>query len=224
MGQGYKTLPHFFKMKIRLIIFDLDGTLVDAYAAINKSFNYAMRKSGYPVQSAAVIRKSVGWGDRKLLAPFVRGKDLKEVLRIYRKHHASSLIRHSKLLPGARSVLARLKDKGYKLAVASNRPLKFSRLAIRSLKLDRYFSYIACADKIGYAKPKPQILLRILKRFGVKPAEALYIGDMYIDAQAGKNAGIKTIVVPTGSSSKKEIRKAKPYALVRNLKGLYAYL
>ncbi len=73
----------------RLVIFDLDGTLIDAYPAITESFNYVMRGFGYPVRSPRVIRGAVGWGDRNLLAPFVREKDLGRMLVAYRRHHSS---------------------------------------------------------------------------------------------------------------------------------------
>jgi len=63
---------------IKLIIFDLDGTLVNAYPAIIKSFNYTMQKLGYPKQSNLNIRRAVGWGDDNLLKPFLNSKDLKK--------------------------------------------------------------------------------------------------------------------------------------------------
>jgi len=61
--------------RIKLIIFDLDGTLVDAYPAIISSFNYTMQKLNYPVQDVLTIRRAVGWGDENLLRPFIKEKD-----------------------------------------------------------------------------------------------------------------------------------------------------
>lgn len=201
--------------KIKLIIFDLDGTLVDAYAAISKSFNYTMQKLGYPKQPQQVIRKAVGWGDENLLKPFVKGKDLKQSLFIYRRHHRVTLLKYSHLYPKVKKILSYLLSKRYKLAVASNRPARFSLIIIRKLHLSRYFDYVLCADRLRFAKPHPQILNRIMQKFSVKPAQALYIGDMIIDAQAGRRAGVKTIIVTTGSSSPQEIKKEKPYLIIR---------
>ncbi|MCM8797012.1 MAG: HAD family hydrolase, partial [Candidatus Omnitrophica bacterium] len=138
---------------IKLIIFDLDGTLINAYQAIIHSFNYAMQKAGYPRQSGRVIRKAVGWGDENLLKPFVRKDDLKKVLSVYRRHHKNSLLKESRLLPGVRPLLIYLYNKGYKLAVASNRPTRFSLILIRHLRLTPYLSYVLCSDKVRYGKP-----------------------------------------------------------------------
>jgi len=85
----------------KVVIFDLDGTLVGAYKAIARSFNYAMLKLNYPKQPPVVIRKAVGWGDEKLLGPFVKRADLKKALIIYRRQQKRDLIRYSRLLLGS---------------------------------------------------------------------------------------------------------------------------
>lgn len=182
--------------KIRLVIFDLDGTLVNAYPAIVKSFNFTMRKIGSRLQRPAVIRRAVGWGDRLLLKPFVGRKDLKRALKIYRRHHAFELLKGAHLYAGAAGALALLKKRGYKIAVASNRPTVFSRILIRHLRISRFFDYVLCADRLKYRKPHPQILNEILKKMKVKPEEAVFVGDMAIDAQAGARAHIKTFIMP----------------------------
>ncbi|MDD5592181.1 MAG: HAD family hydrolase [Candidatus Omnitrophica bacterium] len=205
---------------IKLIIFDLDGTLVDAYPAIISSFNYTMHRLGYPKQSKLSIRRAVGWGDENLLKVFIRQKDLSAALSIYRQHHEASLIRQSRLFPYVSKVLTYLKDKGYKLAVASNRPSRFSQILIRHLKIKRYFSYVLCADKLRRGKPHPEIINKIVKKLVLKPQEVFYVGDMVIDALAGKAAGVRTIIVTTGSSSKEEVKKTKPYRIIRRISGL----
>ncbi|MDD5254665.1 MAG: HAD family hydrolase [Candidatus Omnitrophica bacterium] len=209
---------------VRLVIFDLDGTLVNAYPAIIESFNYAMRAGGYPVQAPGIIRAAVGWGDKNLIAPFVRARDLKRVLAAYRRHHRESLRRKSRLLKGARSVLARLKRKSIKLAVASNRPTRFARILIRHLKIAGYFDYVLCSDRLKNIKPHPEILRNIMRRLKTGPRHTVFVGDMVIDAQAGKRARVKTIIVSTGSSSRAAIARVKPYAVIRSLAELSALL
>ncbi len=204
--------------KIKLIIFDLDGTLIDAYEAITKSFNFAMKRFGYPRQSRTAVRRAVGWGDAQLLRSFVKAEDLDRVLKIYRGHHKTSLIKYSKVFPRVRRLLAGLKAKGYKLAVASNRPTRFSLILIRHLRLKPYFDYVLCADKLKAGKPHPEILRLIMARFSARPDETVYVGDMVIDAQAGKRAGVKTVIVTTGSSSIKDIRAQKPWKTVKKIK------
>ena len=200
--------------KVRLIIFDLDGTLVDAYPAIISSFNHTLRRMGYPSQDSLIIRRAVGWGDENLLKPFLKRKDLKVALAIYRRHHQKALLRCSRLFPQAKAVLRDLKRKGYRLAVASNRPSRFSRILIRHLGLERYFTYVLCADRVKYGKPHPEILKKIMGRLRLAPPEAIYVGDMTIDAQAGRRAKIKTIIVTTGSSSQAEIKREKPWRAI----------
>jgi len=199
---------------IELVIFDLDGTLVDAYPAIVESFNFAMRKMGLPLRHPSVIRRAVGWGDQNLLKPFVAPELLTKALLFYRKHHTASLKRGTRFLPGARAALAFLQRKGYKLAVASNRPTKFSHIILKHLKIKNNFDYILCGDKVDKAKPHPEILHRILKKLSVKPAEALYVGDMTVDVEAGNRAGVKTVAVLTGSSTKRELGRLKPYKII----------
>lgn len=209
---------------IKLIIFDLDGTLVNAYPAIVESLNYTIQRLGYPTQDASVIRRAVGWGDKNLLRPFIKIKDLKRALLIYRRHHKHALVRKSHLFPKVKLVLGRIKNKGYRLAVASNRPTKFSWILLHHLKIAKYFGYVLCADRLKYGKPNPEILNRIMQRFALKPNEALYVGDMAIDVKAARFAGVKTIVVPTGSNTRQELHREKPYRIIKGIADLLKIL
>lgn len=201
----------------KLIIFDLDGTLIDAYPAIIRSFNYTMLKLGYRKKNALTIRRAVGWGDENLLKPFLRLKDLDKALLIYRRHHAKALVKNSRAVSGAYRVLDYLKRKGYALAVASNRPTRFSRILIRHLKLEKYFDYVLCADKLKKGKPSPEILNRIMRRLKVRPSSTIYVGDMAIDAEAGRRAKVKTIIVTGGSSTRREIEAENPCLIIGGL-------
>jgi len=202
---------------VKLVIFDLDGTLVNAYSAINSSFNCVMHKLGLKSQSAAVIRGAVGWGDSNLLKPYTPANDLKRALGLYRNHHKHSLLEYSRLYPDVLRLLRQLKAKGYKLAVASNRPTKFSLILLRHLRLVSLFDYVLCSDKLKYGKPHPLILNRIIKRLAVKKPQVLYVGDMTIDAQAGRRAGVKTVIVTGGSSSSLEIKKQSPFKIISSI-------
>jgi len=209
---------------IKLIIFDLDGTLVDAYPAIISSFNYTMQKLNYPAKDGSTIRRAVGWGDENLLMPFIKEKDASCALSIYRKHHKLALLKESRLFPKVDKVLVYLKNKGYMLAVASNRPSRFSWILIRHLKLKRYFDYVLCADKLKHIKPHPEIINRIIQRFALRPKQTLYVGDMTIDAQAGRRAKVETIIVTTGSSTKSEIKRERPCRIIDRISELLKIL
>ena len=200
--------------------FDLDGTLIDAYAAIYSSFNYVMRKLGLKPRSPGLIRRSVGWGDANLLRPYVSERDLGRSLRLYRNHHRLSLLRQSRLYPYARPLLRRLKAQGCKLAVASNRPSRFSLILLKHLRIIDLFDYVLCADKLKHGKPDPEILNKIIKKFSLKKSQVLYVGDMVIDAQAGRRAKVKTIIVTGGSSGIAEIRRECPFKVISGIKQL----
>jgi len=210
--------------RIELIIFDLDGTLVDAYPAIISSFNYTMQRLKLPKQDGLAIRRAVGWGDENLLKPFIKDNDVHRALSIYRKHHKSALLKGARLFPQVHRLLAYLKKKGYTLAVASNRPSEFSWILIRHLKLKKYFNYVLCADKLKHGKPHPEIINKIVQKFGLKPQQALYAGDMTIDAQAGRAAKVKTIIVTTGSNTKSEIKRERPFRVITKISELLKFL
>ncbi len=206
---------------VKLVIFDLDGTLIDAYAAIAASFNYVMCWYGLKPQSPRIIRGLVGWGDVNLLKPYIQKKDLKRALDLYRNHHQRSLIQHTHLYPQARRLLGYLKDKGCSLAVASNRPSRFSHILLKHLGIENFFNYVLCADQGRYAKPHPEMLNKIVKRLKVDKSQTLYVGDMAIDAQAGRRARIDTIIVTSGSSKRAEIEKEKPLRVVLGIGCLF---
>lgn len=207
----------------KLIIFDIDGTLVNAYPAIIASFNYAMRASGYPRKSAYVIRRAVGRGDAELLKPFVAEADLERVLAVYREHHHAALIEKSRLYPGVDRMLASFRKRGITLAVASNRPTRFSELLLAHVGIRKYFAVVLCKDAVRHGKPHPEILNKIMRSCGVSASETLYVGDMVIDAQAAARAGVRAVMVTTGSSTRAELKREKPYKIidqVRRLRGI----
>lgn len=204
--------------RIKLVIFDLDGTLVDAYQAIIKSVNYTLNKMGYPQAEADRIRRAVGWGDKMLLGVFVKKKDIESALVIYRRHHRVSLKSYARLLPYARQILRYLTK--YLLAIATNRPSAFTDIILRHLKMKQYFDYVLCADKLAKGKPHPEILLKIMKKLKVNPCEVIYVGDMAIDVETAHRSGVTPIAVRGGSSTLKEIKKASPFKIIKGLASL----
>lgn len=207
----------------RLIIFDVDGTIVDAYRAIEDSLCYTLRLMGHSrCASLGVVRRAVGRGDRNFIREFLDEDMIDEGLRVYRKHHQTSLLRYSRPIAGSKKVLATLRRQGYKLAVASNRPRKFTLILLRHLGFIRYFDVVICAKDESDIKPHPTILLRAMNKLRVTRASTLYVGDMVIDVLAGKNAGVKTVAVTGGSSSLAELKKAKPFRIISNITSLPA--
>lgn len=96
--------------KIQLVIFDIDGTLINAYPAVYRSVNFTVKKFGFGRISHQTIKRTVGWGDRHLLQSFIGDKNLDRALSVYRRHHAAALRQDTKLLPGALRILNKNRD------------------------------------------------------------------------------------------------------------------
>ena len=207
---------------IKLVIFDLDGTLVNAYPAVSRSVNYTLNSLGFASRSHTEIKRSVGNGDRNLMAHFVGEKLGAQALAIYRPHHTKALKAKGavKLLPGAWGVLKFLKGKGYNLAIASNRPTKFTRIILKVLGVSQLFDVVLCADKVDRPKPYPDILWAIARRLSLDKSEVLYVGDMTIDVNCARRAGVRMVAVATGSSSKKELKDLKPWRIIGKISQL----
>lgn len=203
--------------KLRLVIFDLDGTLVDAYKAVASSINYMLAQIGCPPADDETIRRSVGWGIRHLVGTFSGEENVDKALSIYRQHHARALKSGTTCLPGARALIDQLKAQGYRLAIASNRPARFTHIILKHLKIQSFFDHVICADEVEHPKPAPDMLQKILTKLSLDPSEALYVGDMTIDVQTGHAAGIKTVAVITGSSDREEIARLGPLKIMDNI-------
>jgi len=207
---------------IKLVIFDLDGTLVNAYPAVSQSVNYTLKILGFAPRSHAQIKRSVGKGDRKLMELFVGKKLAERAIVLYRPHHARALRQKGavRLLPGALAILKYLKANKCKLAIASNRPTRFTRIILKQLGVLKFFDVVLCADRAPKPKPYPDILWAITRRLKINKKDALYVGDMTFDVQCGQRAGVKVVAVATGSSSTRELKALKPWGFTDKITGL----
>lgn len=208
----------------KLFIFDLDGTLADAYQAIEKSLNFTRAKFANKPVSYQVIKKNVGNGDKNFIKTFFSKPQADEALRVYRQHHKKSLKKYSRLKPYARMLLYRLRRRKKNLAIASNRPSYYTNIILRSLDIKKYFDCVLCADQIKSLKPNPKILNKILKKFKLKKEAAVYIGDMDVDLETARRARMDVIFVVGGSSTIRDTRKYKEKKIAYNLKDIVKLL
>ena len=145
-------------------------------------------------------------------------------MSIYRQHHRHALKSGVKFLPYAKDLLHDLKSRGYLLAIASNRPTRFTQIILKVLNVTALFDMVLCADKLENPKPAPDILIKILEKFDLTTDQSLYVGDMIVDIQTGKSANVATVGVLTGSSDKKEIEEAQADWIIDDLSALGSIL
>lgn len=205
---------------IQLAVFDLDGTLVDAYQAITDSINFMLGKMGRPHQDLRTVTRSVGHGVDGLIRCFIEDERADEALKIFRAHHDQRLRRNIRLQPGARTLLTALKKRGCRMAIASNRPAVFCRIILEQLGIDHYFDWVVCGDMVKRPKPYPDVLRAILQASGIKASRAIYVGDMTVDVLCGRRAKVFTVAVSTGSSTLADLKVLKPDLIISKLSEL----
>jgi HAD superfamily hydrolase (TIGR01662 family) len=155
-----------------------------------------------------------------LLQQIVPEMDSERAVDLYRQHHATVFIENTHLLRGARETLESLHRHGMKIAVCSNKLSTFTRQLIAALGLAPFVCGVLGPDHVPQPKPAPDMLLAALERLQVRPAEALYVGDMSVDVQTARAAGVQVWVVSTGSESLEQLRAAKPDRILDRLADL----
>jgi phosphoglycolate phosphatase len=197
-------------MRTRAVLFDLDGTLIDSYPAIAASVNHVRALRGLPPLPVADVTRHVGRGPAHLLRQTVGDGDVEACVAAYRQHHPSVLRDMTRLLPGAGEVLRSLHSGGRLLGICSNKPVAFTRELVAHLGLAGWLDVVLGPEDTGRLKPAPEILLLALSRLGVPPGEALYVGDMTVDIETGRAAGVPVWVVATGSDTADALDAARP--------------
>jgi len=208
----------------RGVLFDFDGTLADAYEGIAASINHVRRLHGLAPLPLAEVRRHVGRGPQYLLHQTVPGVDQAAALADYRTHHAQAMKAGTRLLPGAAAALTFLRQAGLPVAICSNKPGDFTRELVAHLGLADCVNAVLGPEDVPRLKPAPDMLQAALARLGLVPADALYVGDMVVDIEAARAAGVPIWAVPTGSDSRAELDRARPDKLLDSLNELTALL
>ncbi len=186
----------------RLVVFDLDGTLIDSSRDLATSVNEALRRvaPGTPALAEDVVRSFVGSGARILIERSLARTGLphsvEDVLPVFLAEYSGRLLDETRLYPGAVEALDRFG--GRPLAVLTNKPGDMSRAILEGLGVaDRFFRIYGGGD-LESRKPDPAGLRRIASEAGVEPREALMVGDSAIDVRTGRAAGTLTAGVTYG--------------------------
>ena len=202
-----------------LLIFDLDGTLLDTVADLAASTNYALQLCGFPTHESEAYRFFVGNGINKLFerALPTEEKTQENILRI-RKHFLEYYWIHNTDLttpyPGITSLLVSLQKAGIKLAVASNKYQKGTEKLIQHFFPEINFVAVYGQREGIPAKPDPTIVYDILAIAKVDKQEALYIGDSGVDMQTAQNSGLEAAGVTWGFRPRAEMEQFSPLYMV----------
>lgn len=187
---------------ITTILFDLDGTLVDTAPDLGYALNLQLQKHGKPPLADAAIRPFASHGSRGLIglgfglmpsdASFLAMRD--EYLALYDTVFTRSPV----LLDGISDLLLAIEDKGLKWGIVTNKPRRFTIPLIQSMGLDKRAACVVSGDDAPQPKPSPATLLLACELIRVNPENCIYVGDAERDIQAGKAAGMKTVVALFG--------------------------
>lgn len=198
-------------LRYRAVLFDLDGTLVDSYAALADAVNFARGQQGLHELSAASIRDLIGDGLDTLLQRAFDVADVPlSVKNAFESRYDEICCESSKVLSDVETTLETLHGFGVAMAVCTNKPTSFSKKILTFLQLAPYFRAIVGPDLAGARKPDAQHVLHTLQATGCDVSDALFVGDMPIDVHAARNSGIDVAVVATGSSTADALRASKP--------------
>ena len=178
-------------LRVRALIFDLDGTLIDSKLDLIHSVNAMLREMGRPELETETISGYIGHGAPQLVARAMSGKateeELKRALQFFLGYYEEHKMDNTRAYPGVAETLGRLKK--LPLAVLTNKPQRISVRILGSLGLAEYFRAIYGGNSFESKKPDPYGARRILSEFGVAAEEAAIVGDSEVDVQTARNAG-----------------------------------
>ncbi|MDF1583574.1 MAG: phosphoglycolate phosphatase [Methyloprofundus sp.] len=193
-----------------LIVFDLDGTLVDSVPDIATAINKMLLALQQATYTEDQVRQWVGNGAEKLIKRALTGiiepaqepHNLAQGMSYFNQFYGANVCDKSELYPGVIDGLEALNVAGINLACVTNKPEKFTLPLLAKLGLKDYFQFIASGDSYPVMKPDPLPLLAAAQFFSVDAAQCLMVGDSINDIQAGKRAGFKTAAVSYGYAGK----------------------
>jgi phosphoglycolate phosphatase len=185
-----------------LIIFDLDGTLIDSSTDLAISMNATRRHFALEPLDPNLIYSFVGNGAptliRRAMPANTSEQQLNDALAYFLQFYRAHALEHTRLYPGIREAVEDLSDSGHKLAVLTNKPVRISSDIISALRLRERFVRIYGGDSFPQKKPNPIGILQLMQDTGARTSETLMVGDSAVDVQTARNAGIRSCGVLWG--------------------------
>ena len=203
---------------VRLIVFDLDGTLVDTFEDIAAAANHGLGLVGRPPQDLSLIMSRVGGGGRNLMAKCL-GEDAteQEITRAFegwRDYYKTHPCVHARPYPGVKETLEGLRLKGARLAVLSNKLHEITVKVLRQLGLLECFDSVQGEAPPRPRKPDPAEILRLMDKYGICRHEVLIVGDGEADVQMARNAGVRLVGVSYGVNTAARLREMGAEAVI----------
>lgn len=206
-----RTLRHFDPRSIKLVIFDLDGTLIDSRLDLVHSVNAALRHIGRPALPDDVIASYVGDGaplliQRALGAEAVEEAMVRQGLEFFLAYYRQHKLDHTTVYTGIKEALAALQNPPARshdgssrhLAVLTNKPVVPARAIVEALGLGPFFTQVYGGNSFPTKKPDPQGVRQLLQEIGARPEQTAMVGDSHVDVETGRNAGLWTVGVTYG--------------------------
>ena len=194
----------------KMVIFDLDGTLLDAVPDITDSANVTMEKFGFKKRTEQEMKTFVGNGARKIVERSV-GMELPkekidEMLAFYNDYYTKHSSIRTHLFDGVPEVLKTLKERGYMIAIVTNKPQKTTNVVYDIYLKDFGFEKAIGPAVGGSCKPEKETTLNLLKEYDVLPENAYFVGDGEADVMVAINAGVKGIAALWGYRNKEQLQ------------------
>lgn len=218
--QGFHEILGDLKKRIHGIIFDLDGTLIEAYQAIYLGLKEAFQQSGKEIFLYSELKNHLKADLESTLQQFFSPEETRKNIPIMRRKYEKVYLDHTHFLDGAKEVIETLHSRGVILGVASNKFGRFSREALNHLGVSHYFNSVIGAGDVPRNKPFPDMVHTSLREMRLPPEEVVFVGDTLTDIETGKEAGVDVYALPTGFHSKAELSQMKPKRILKSLKEL----
>ena len=218
--------------KPEMVLIDVDGTLVDSVPDLAYCVDEMMKQLDMPLRGEAAVRTWVGNGverlTRRALINALDGEPddalFAKAYPIFLELYAENTSKRSALYPGVREGLDYLRSAGYKLGCVTNKDSQFTLPLLKDLGIHDEFEIIVCGDTLAEKKPHPMPLLHAAEFFGVKPENALMLGDSVSDVKAARAAGFQIICMSYGYNHGVDIRDANPDAVIDSMAELQGIL
>jgi phosphoglycolate phosphatase len=193
-------------VSFEVVLFDLDGTLIDSVGDVADALNKTLAELGRAPLRHKFVETLVGGGARVLMERALEAsggpsdQPMEQLLASYLAHYRAQPAKLTTIFPGVPESLAALKKAGFRLAICSNKPHEMCVLVLRALKLDHFFDAVTGGDNVPKRKPDGDHCRETLRRMGAEDASAIFIGDSATDFAAARNAGLPIVLVKFGYS------------------------